>query len=179
MLPLIIWNGVLLTIPRMMDDHRSSSAVGLARDLADDGAVVFFDAAADRIGQQPLGEGLHEHVLLAQQHFAQARRPVERGAVRQDAGGIDRPGPRRRRVAPAAEAVEILQRKAERVHDPVADGALRIGPMLLHALTHGQRPRALRLPSASGTFGGGGGGGVPRSCSSTHLPRIVGAVRLG
>src|SRR5262249_56002445 len=30
-----------------------------------------------------------------------------------------------------------------------------------------------------GTFGGGGGGGVPRICRSTHLPRIVGAVRLG
>src|SRR5689334_10405387 len=30
-----------------------------------------------------------------------------------------------------------------------------------------------------GTLGGGGGGGVPRICNSTHLPRIVGAVRFG
>src|SRR5207247_9250794 len=32
---------------------------------------------------------------------------------------------------------------------------------------------------SDGTLGGGGGGGEPRSCSNTHLPRIVGAVRLG
>ena len=38
------------------------------------------------------------------------------------------------------------------------------------------------VPASSlseGTLGGGGGGGVPSNCSSTHLPRIVGAVRLG
>ena len=42
---------------------------------------------------------------------------------------------------------------------------------------------ALKLVLASsfkeGTLGGGGGGGVPRSCSRTHFPRIVGAVLLG
>src|SRR4051812_46674303 len=31
---------------------------------------------------------------------------------------------------------------------------------------------------SEGTLGGGGGGCVPKSCSRTHLPRIVGAVRL-
>ena len=30
-----------------------------------------------------------------------------------------------------------------------------------------------------GTFGGGGGGGVPSNCSSTHLPRFTGEVRVG
>src|SRR6516225_3392366 len=31
----------------------------------------------------------------------------------------------------------------------------------------------------NGTLAGGGGGGVPSSCSSTHFPRMVGAVRFG
>ena len=32
---------------------------------------------------------------------------------------------------------------------------------------------------SAGTSGGGGGGGVPRICSSTHLPRLTGEVRVG
>ena len=32
---------------------------------------------------------------------------------------------------------------------------------------------------SSGTSGGGGGGGELRICSSTHLPRFTGAVRVG
>ena len=32
---------------------------------------------------------------------------------------------------------------------------------------------------SEGTSGGGGGGGVPRICSSTHLPRLTGEVRVG
>src|SRR5262249_32190750 len=37
-------------------------------------------------------------------------------------------------------------------------------------------PSALFVSSKDGTLGGGGGGGVPRRFSSSHFPRIVGAV---
>src|SRR4051812_17992554 len=67
----------------------------LANDLAKNRAIVLFHAAAQRIRHEPLGECFHEQVAPAQQDLAQARRPVERGAVRQNPGGIDlsRSGP--------------------------------------------------------------------------------------
>src|SRR6516162_9254249 len=86
---------------------------GHPRDLAKSGAIVWLHAATERIGQEPLGEGLHEQVPLAHQDIAQARRPIELGAVGQNAGRIDRPGSGPGGVAPPAETVEILQRKAE------------------------------------------------------------------
>ena len=153
---------------------------GVAHDLANNGAVVFFDAATQSIGQKPLGEVLHEHVPLCSAE-PRASPPahsngVPSGRVPDESIG---PVPGPSGVAPPAEAVEVLQRKAERVHHPVANGALGTCAMLFHALTHGQLLRASASSFNDGTLGGGGGGGVPRSCSSTHFPRIVGAVRLG
>src|SRR5688500_11285342 len=86
----------------------------IAHDLAHGRAVIRLDAAAERVSEQPLGERVEEQVLFAEQHFAQAARAVEGSAVGQHTGGIDRT--RTDGVAPAAQAVEILQREAERVH---------------------------------------------------------------
>src|SRR5947209_712285 len=113
-----------------------------ARDLAQRSGVVFLHAAAQSIGHEPLGEGCDELILFAEQELAQALRPVEPGAVGQHAAGIDGSRPGAGRVAPAAEAVEVLQRKAHGIHRAVANGASGIGPVLLHAFTHGPRPGA-------------------------------------
>src|SRR5258705_7596112 len=45
------------------------------RDLANNGVVVLFDAAAERISQEPLGEVFNEHSPLLHQELAQALRP--------------------------------------------------------------------------------------------------------
>src|SRR6266850_513449 len=110
----------------------------LARDPAKGRVVVLFHATTQRIGQQPLGEGFNEHVLFFQQDSAQARRPVKLSAVEQGSRGVDRPRPGCGGDTPAAKTVEVLEREAEWVHHPVADGAGGIGPVLFHALTHGQ-----------------------------------------
>src|ERR1044071_4905049 len=104
--------------------------VGFTDDLAQNRTVVFLYAAAQRVGQEPLGERLDEKAFLVEQDLAQASRAVEHRAVGQDDGRVDRPGADADGVAPFADAVEVLQRKADRVHDPVADRAFGIGAVL-------------------------------------------------
>ena len=47
-------NGVLLTMPRMIDDQRVIGRRRVARDAADRRQVVIVEAAAERVGQQLL-----------------------------------------------------------------------------------------------------------------------------
>src|SRR6516225_204386 len=108
-------------------------------DPANDGGVVLLDAASEPVGQETLGEGLHKHLAFGDQDVAQAPWSVERGAVGQHAGGVDRPAAFLAGIAPAADAVIVLERKADRIHEAVADRALRARPVLLHALAHGHR----------------------------------------
>ena len=71
--------------------------------------------------------------------------------------------------APAADAVEVLERQPDRIHQLVAAGAGRVAAVLLHAVAH---RRALPgVSSSGGTLSGGAGGGVPRMFVSTYLPR--------
>ena len=88
------------------------------------------------------------------------------------------PVPWRHRAPPLAETVEILQCEAD--GSIILWQAAQVGFDLCNSM----RWRMVELLVVSsafndGTLGGGGGGGVPRSCNSTHLPRIVGAVRSG
>ena len=75
-------------------------------------------------------------------------RPRERGAVRRHPRRVDG-GPELARHpgvlggAPAADAVEVLEREAQRVHGPVARGAGRVRAVDLHELA--QRRRRLAL----------------------------------
>ncbi len=102
---------------------------------------LFFDAPAEAVGQQALGEAQDEHVMVLQQRGAQAHRPVHPGAVVKVADRIHW-----RAVvanAPPAGDVEVLEREAERIDHLVARGARRVGAMLLHAFTRRQLPAAI------------------------------------
>ena len=63
---------------------------GLAGDRSHRRSVVVLDAAAERVGQELLGHGLDELVAVAQQDVAEAGGTFEPGAIRQDAGDVDR-----------------------------------------------------------------------------------------
>ena len=84
-------------------------------------------------------------------------------------------------VAPAADGVEVLQAEAERVELRVADGAVRIRPVLLHLLPEGAgqlRPLVFQLEVRH--VRRGRRRGRPRGvCSRTHFPRLTGEVRVG
>src|SRR5690348_6633636 len=115
----------------------------VTRDFANDGTVILFNAAAERVGQEPLSEIFNEHIALLDQHLAQAVRSVERSAIGQGTGGIDLCRSGSRVVAPFSDAIEIVQREAERVRHPVAGRTLRTGAVQFHALAHGQLLRGL------------------------------------
>src|SRR5216684_1340773 len=68
---------------------------------------------------------------------------VVRRSITEGSGRIDRRRTGSGGVAPTADAVEIVQREAERVHLTMASRTSRIGPMQFHALAHGQFLRGL------------------------------------
>src|SRR5436190_1118802 len=81
-----------------------------ARNLTNNGVVIFFDPATQRIGQEPFGEIFNEHIAFLQQDMAQTLRPIKRSAIGKGSRRIDRSQTGPQRVAPAADAVEIVQR---------------------------------------------------------------------
>ena len=165
---------------RALDDaeHERREPVTVRCCVLDDRAherhVVILDAVAQGVRQQHLGHVPREHVRVPQDRLPQRGRAVDRRAV----GQVATPGRLSRRYhrPPAADAVEVLEGEADRVHELVAARARRILAVLLHAVAH-----RLALPgfsSSGGTSAGGGGGGVPRMFVSTYLPRVTGDVRL-
>ena len=132
-----------------MPDHDrlkigSCSPRASSQERAHHGHVVVLQAAAERVGQQLLGERVDEDVRVRQQRLAQlARRrrpalPSVSCAARVDrrAGLARPPARRRRRSSPCAKPSGSI--------DPVAARARGIGPMRLHPLAH--RPRRARRP---------------------------------
>ena len=83
--------------------------------------------------------------LLFQQHAREVAWPLERLARDQLAGGINRRTAVLR--APRADAVEVLEAEADRVHARVARGARRVVAMLLHLLAEraGELPAVLEV----------------------------------
>ena len=85
-----IWNGALSrcrarSTKRYRRARRARSATP---------RVVVLEAAAERVGQQLLGQRRDELLAVPQQRLAQPDGPVERRAVRQRARGVDRRCPR-------------------------------------------------------------------------------------
>ena len=75
-------NGVLLTMPMMIDDQRWSSAAASRDDLANRRQVVGLEAAAERVGQQLFGERADEILPMAQQQRPQSGHALETGCRR-------------------------------------------------------------------------------------------------
>ena len=114
------------------------------------------------------------------QRPAQIVRSVDRRAVRQLAGGVDR----RQRVgivgAELAHRVEVLQREPERIHHAVTREAGRRSRGAARAARAASCAGWPRLFSGSdGTSSGGSDGGVPSRRSRIHAPRSTGDVRFG
>ena len=137
------------------------------------------EAAAERVGQQLLGQRADEHLGPLQQ-----RLPQRHDAV--DVRAVDAAGPTRRsasavppsRVRQAPTASKFSSAKPERIHQLVAARAHRVRAVLLHPLAHRSaacRPLLVLLERRH--VGGGGGGGVPSRFSRIHLPRTTGEVR--
>ena len=99
-------------MPISTDEKRLPFAAALAGDRTDLGHIVIVDRPAERIRQELPGGGCHERVRPAEQRLAQVGRTAQRRAISELARGIDR----RRTVliAPGADEIEVLQRKAKR-----------------------------------------------------------------
>ena len=150
-----------------------------ARSARTAGASIVLQVAAERVHQQPLGDGADELLRMAQQHLLQPGHAVERRR---------RPGTRRTRRSAGRRRVSRHLPTASKFSIAKPIGSIRAWQLAHaglarccgHRVAHRQR-LARRAPSvfSAGTFGGGGGGGDDSRFSSTHLPRSTGEVRVG
>ena len=90
-------------------------------------------AATQRVGQHPLRDIAGEIVLAREQQPLQLRRTGEFLAAAHQARRVHRLRTDLR--APAANRIEVLQAKAQRIEPRMAARALRLFPMLLQPLT--------------------------------------------
>ncbi len=113
------------------------AARGVAHDRANGWSIVVSKASAQRIGEKVFGQGAHELLGTTEQELPEPGHAVELGAVGKDAGRIDRrtglvDGP------PFSDRVEVVERKADRIHPRMAVGADGIAAMLRHRFPHRQ-----------------------------------------
>ncbi len=144
---MLIWNGTLLTMPRMIDDQRESLvAASRARSSGPPADRAYSPTStAKGVGQQFFGERADKLFAMAQQELPQASHALEFRPVGQGGGRIDRDPVLR--VAPFPDGVEILERESQRVHPHVTAGARRILTVLFQPLAHRHRMIALALLS--------------------------------
>ncbi len=109
--------------------------------IANSRRVVILEPAAERVGHQLLRERRHEQLGPIQHGLAKADGAVERAAVGQPAGCVDRPA-RLTLRAPASDRVEVLRRQAHRIHQLMAARAHGVRAMLNHPLAHRENLRA-------------------------------------
>ena len=129
-----------------------------ADDLTHGRPIVVLEPPAERVGQQLLGERGRELIGSLQQQRAKAREALDRRAAHRRADRIDRLAGFVDR-APAADGVEVLQRKARRIDHGVAAGAHRIACGAAPAARGSSAApcRACISGSVVSTSGGGGG----------------------
>ena len=167
-------------MPIRIAENRSLSLSASRTIDADHRHVVVFDAAAQRVRHQLLGDHADELRRIAQQRLPQLDRAVDllcRPTASTD--GIDRHAAVAALLGPPlAVGVEVLEREPDRVHQLVAAGARLVLAVQRHLLAQRHDLVVAAVESSSGgTFGGGSGGGVPRMFSSTQTPRFTGDVR--
>src|ERR1700694_1415584 len=93
-------------------------------DLTHRWPVANFGAPANRVGQQPIGEGADEVLAVIQEQRPQPNHAVEAAAIGQRGGRVDWSAVAR--CSPSAERVEVLEGEAERVHPYMADRTAQI-----------------------------------------------------
>ena len=162
----------------MSDDEAIVVARRGADDAADRRLIVVLDAAAERVGQQLLGERRDE-AIGSEQRLPQPVRTVELRAVGHRSRRVDWTR-RTRRASAIGRPVEVLERQARA--DPSSRGSSRTAGCAdaRPSARASERTFVAKLVGLSaGTFGGGDGGGVPSRFSRIHLPRTTGDVRSG
>jgi hypothetical protein len=102
-------------------------------DAPDDGHIDRLEPPSQRVNQQLFGNRPGEHLGPGQQRFAQREWAIDLSSIGQDAGRIDRQ-PFLGDVAPLADGVEVLQRKANGIDVAVAGRARRAGAVPLELL---------------------------------------------
>ena len=141
------------------------------------------DAAAERVGQQLLGDASSTNRSgCLSSAAAELGQPVELRAVGQRARRVDRRVAPRRPSRHRPTASKFSSAKPERIDHRVAAGARRVRAVLRHAARASSAPRRgclARPPRAAGTSARRAGGGVPSRFSRIHLPRSTGDVRFG
>ena len=134
------------------------------------------DDPSQRISQKFLNEGSYKHVRAVDQSLLKAGYPFEPGTAGKISGGVNRLfsfG-----LAPAADRVIVLQRKAQRIHQTVAARTSRIGAVLDQPLPNCQAAIDRLVFQRRNVRRCAGGGGTPIRFSSTQCPRITGEVRV-
>ena len=168
---------MLLTIPRMTDDHRLFVLGGLLRDLAQRGTVVGLDRASERVNHHFFRHRRDELIAARREDLLDTDGAIDFRAVEQRHLRVDRLAAVA--GAPGTDAVVVLQREAPGIHARVTVGADRVGPVALERRTNRERRAVVVFGlSVVSMFGGGGGTGEPRMLLRTHLPRSTGEVRL-
>src|SRR5262245_9017099 len=122
-------------------EHQARELVAVPADALDDvvegATVVILYPTSQGIRQQFLGHAAGKLVLALEQVVFQVFRPLEGLPGRQRAGRVD--GELAVHVPPGADAVVVLEDKAERVEPGVARGAVGVLAMGLHALAQRRR----------------------------------------
>src|SRR5579872_2015125 len=104
----------------------------ILHNLADRRTVVRFKPSTQSVYEQFLGEGVDEQLRTLQQRIPQPIHSRKLTAVRKVARSIN--GVIAFRDSPAAYCIEILEREAHWIHEPVAAGARLVCPVLRHTL---------------------------------------------
>ena len=105
--------------------------------------VVTRHASSQRIRHQFLGKGRSKYVSLRDQHIPKAGRTIQLGAICQFAGRIDSIAAVE--CTNGANAVQVLEREADRIHRRVTGCANGICTMLLQADTQRDRLRIVAV----------------------------------
>jgi hypothetical protein len=98
--------------------------------------VVVFDATAEGIRQQLLGNHAHKLIGVPHQRIAQAGDTIELGAIGQHAAGVDRDA--FFLCPPRTDGVEVLEGNAHGLEDAMTGRARRVAPVNFQLLPHRQ-----------------------------------------
>ena len=89
------------------------------QNLANRGSIVVFSPPTERVGHELLHDGLDELHAQLHQPVSELDRSVERPAVGKRTRRVDDLFRLRVHISPTPQRVEILEREAEWIHEPM------------------------------------------------------------